>query len=55
MGMYILPIGTEVHFDDDSYTFSDEICLLYIDQNGDIYRFCEDYLDFILYAGYQNS
>lgn len=52
MEMYILPIGTEVHFDDGSYTFSDETCLLYIDQNEDIYRFCEDYMDFILYAGY---
>lgn len=50
MGLYILPIGTEIHFNDGSYTFSDEACLLYIDQNDYIYRFCEDPLDFILYA-----
>lgn len=52
MGMYELPFGTEVHFDDGSYTFSEEACRLYIDQNEDIYRFYEDCLDFVLYAAY---
>ena len=52
MGMYELPLGTEIHFDDGSYTFSDGTCMLYIDQNEDIYRFYEDYMDFILYATY---
>ena len=52
MGMYELPLGTEVHFDDGSYTFSSIDDMLYIDQNDDIYGFDEEYLEFILYAAY---
>ena len=50
--MYELPLGTEVHFEDGSYTFSGIDDIMYIDQNDDIYRFDEEYLDFILYAAY---
>lgn len=52
IGLFELPLGTEVHFDDGSYTFSGIDDMLYIDQNDDIYGFDEEYLDFILYAAY---
>ena len=50
--LYELPLETEIHFADGSYTFTTEEDMLYIDLNNDIYRFDEDHLDFILYAAY---